>query len=415
MHGYFTGNQIGSSSSTQAHQTEMPAMVTTDSSFSTQPHQKEISALVMTGSSSSTQAYETEIPDLVTTSCQTEIPILVTTGCQTDETLFGLQQLQDDLQSLRSETLHLHSKVKSLEISEDSFKDDDAKVTFFTGLHNFAILMHVFNFLTDTVTHSPNCLLTLFQEFVLFVMHLRLNVSFQYLAYRFGVSPSTVARIFTKWVDLAYLRLKNCIRWPAREELRFAMPPSFRRNFGDRVSVILDCFEIKMNTPSSLLAKAATWSYYKNNNTIKFLIGISPNGSISFISRGWGGRVSDKTITENCSILENLLPGDIVLADRGFGIEDSVGLYCASLARPAFTKGKPQLSPLEVETTRKLANVRIHVERVIGLVRRKYKILQGPLPVEFVKGTDDSETKLDKIVRICCALVNYCPNMVPLS
>ena len=64
-----------------------------------------------------------------------------------------------------------------------------------------------------------------------------------------------------------------------------------------------------------------------------------------------------------------LLPSDLVLADRGFNIEESVGLYAARLQIPSFTKGKPQLSALDIETTRSLANVRIHVERVIGAVR----------------------------------------------
>jgi len=38
----------------------------------------------------------------------------------------------------------------------------------------------------------------------------------------------------------------------------------------------------------------------------------------------------------------------------------------ASLHIPAFTKGKSQLSALEVEKTCTIANVRIHVKRVIG-------------------------------------------------
>ena len=53
-----------------------------------------------------------------------------------------------------------------------------------------------------------------------------------------------------------------------------------------------------------------------------------------------GGRVSDKHVTENSGVLRKLLPGDIVLADRGFDIADSVGFYQAKLYIPAFTKGK---------------------------------------------------------------------------
>ena len=63
--------------------------------------------------------------------------------------------------------------------------------------------------------------------------------------------------------------------------------------------------------------------------------------------------MSDKYLTEHCGILNNLLPGDIVLADRGFDIADSVSAFRAQLHIPAFTKGKNQLEPKEIETTSK--------------------------------------------------------------
>ena len=59
------------------------------------------------------------------------------------------------------------------------------------------------------------------------------------------------------------------------------------------------------------------------------------------------------------------------MADHGFMIADDVAFYQAKLVILDFTKGKKQLHPLEVENTRKIASVRIHVERVIGLVVRK--------------------------------------------
>ena len=55
-----------------------------------------------------------------------------------------------------------------------------------------------------------------------------------------------------------------------------------------------------------------------------------------------------------------------MLTDRGFDISESVCMMQASLQIPAFTKGKSQLSALEVENTRTIANIHIHVEHVIG-------------------------------------------------
>ena len=129
-----------------------------------------------------------------------------------------------------------------------------------------------------------------------------------------------------------------------------------------------------------------------------------------------GGWVSDVYLTEHCGILKKLLPGDIVLADRGFTIADSVGTMQAKLHIPAFTKGKSQLSALEIEDTRKIANVRIHVERVIGCVRQKFCILQSTLPIHFVFTRKGEDTPLiDRIVRICCALNNVCNSVVPFN
>ena len=56
-------------------------------------------------------------------------------------------------------------------------------------------------------------------------------------------------------------------------------------------------------------------------------------------------------MTEHCGLLENLMSGDIVLADRGFDIHESVGLYCAEINLPASTRGKKQLSKAAVETS----------------------------------------------------------------
>ena len=66
----------------------------------------------------------------------------------------------------------------------------------------------------------------------------------------------------------------------------------FRRSYGKCV-VIIDSFEVFMERPTNLKARDQAWSNYKHHNTAKFLIGIAPQGVITFISKGWGGWVSD--------------------------------------------------------------------------------------------------------------------------
>ena len=120
-------------------------------------------------------------------------------------------------------------------------------------------------------------------------------------------------------------------------------------------------------------------------------------------------------MTENCGLLQNLLPGDYVLADRGFDIQDICALYCAEVKLPAFTRGKKQLSATDVENSRRIASVWIHVERVIGNLRNKYKILQSTLPLDYLMVKDNGYKTIDKIAVVCCALTNLSDSVIPFE
>ena len=251
------------------------------------------------------------------------------------------------------------------------------------------------------------------------LIKLRLNVPNLDLAYRFEVSLSTVSRVFKAWMEVLDVRLSPLISWPEREELWRTMPRCFQYTFGKATTIIIDCFEIYIDRPSNLLARAQTYSHYKSHKTVKVLIGIAPQGSVCFVSKAWGGRTSDKYLTEHREMLKNLRPGDLVMANRGFTIEENLSLYQAKLAIPAFTKGKRQLDPVSVEKTRGIANVRIHVERVIGLLRQKYTVLQSILPIDYLLCSDKERNRccpmVDRLIRVCCALINLCPSVVPFD
>ena len=287
------------------------------------------------------------------------------------------------------------------------FIKNDQKVKYYTGLPNGELLMEVFKLVVPFPGNK--------EEWYWTLMKLRLNCGLQDLAYRLQVSLSTMTRRYQEMIDMMYIRLNFLIFWPERENLIKTMPLCFWPVCGVKVVAIIDCYEVRIEKPSNLVAKGATWSQYKQANTVKILIGISPQGVTTFVSDSWGGRVSDKHLTRESGLLKKLLPGDILLADCGFDIAEDVGLMQASLEIPAFTKGLPQLSPVDIEKTRKLANLRIHIERVIGATRQRFSILSSTLPIQYMKGSCDDIPVVDKIVRICSALNNLCVSAVPFT
>ena len=72
---------------------------------------------------------------------------------------------------------------------------------------------------------------------------------------------------------------------------------------------------------------------------MKFVITISPTGAITFISKCWGGQVSDKHITVHSGFLTHLINRDQVLADRGFDIADELALRGTTFGYSPIYKG----------------------------------------------------------------------------
>ena len=86
----------------------------------------------------------------------------------------------------------------------------------------------------------------------------------------------------------------------------------------------------------------------------------------------------------------------------------------ATLDISAFTRSCEQLPPADVEATQKLANVRIHVEKVIVVVCQHFHILSatGMLHEELMSQKNSKGVVLDSAVKVCLAVNNVLEGIV---
>lgn len=151
---------------------------------------------------------------------------------------------------------------------------------------------------------------------------IRLDDSFLRIGQRYAIDRSYVAKLFSKFCPIIAQILKPLIFCPSPEQTRKLLPIRFRLRYS-KVQFIIDGLEIEIEKPSNPILQALTWSDYKQANTIKYLISITPCGLINFISIGYGGRIYDKKLTCTCAFLDKVRSGCYVMSDRGFKhIED---------------------------------------------------------------------------------------------
>ena len=359
----------------------------------------------------------------------------VVASTRIDHQLLNLQKSLDEIAdklnaSIKEEAL-LRVTVSSLEKLLEGEKlinrirNDDNMTKYYTGLDSWDLFEIIFHLVRPGIEHCSvlnKKSLPLQEQFLLVLMRLRLNLGEQDLAYRFRISLSSVSKYIGKWIDVMYVRLaKTFMVWPDRETNKRTMPTFFKRKFPDTIATI-DCFEVPIERPKHLLARCSTYSNYKSRPTAKYMIAITPRGSISYISMGYGGRQRDVHITldkkhlavvnDECFI-SKLEEGDEILADRGFLVRKAIEERGAKLTTPSFLASKVRLTRRETAFSRKVSNVRIHVERVIGRLRRNFKILTDRVPIHLLRSGKDKFAFLDKIVFVCCCLTNANPSVVP--
>lgn len=105
-------------------------------------------------------------------------------SCQTEFTNKDLQELLLKLESLQLDNIRLQAKLKRSLLSQDSFVGDNNKTLFFTGLHRYEVLFAIHEEVCSHLYTKTNVAISTFEQLLLTLMKLRLNLSFKDLSYR---------------------------------------------------------------------------------------------------------------------------------------------------------------------------------------------------------------------------------------
>ena len=90
--------------------------------------------------------------------------------------------------------------INKQSLTRQFFVNDDSKVKYYTRLPFFSRLIALFT--CALVSDSSKTSLPPFQQFIVVLMTLCLNLGAQDIAYRFGISQPTVLRYFNRWINV---------------------------------------------------------------------------------------------------------------------------------------------------------------------------------------------------------------------
>lgn len=231
-------------------------------------------------------------------------------------------------------------------------------------------------------------------ELFLFLNYLSTGCTQRELGHQFNIHRTTASRIITTWANFLYCLLGAVCIWMTPEEITANLPPEFKE-YAD-TQVIVDCTELRCQTPSSLVLQSEVYSHYKSHCTFKAMIGMAPHGPLTFVSALYGGSISDRELFRLSGIIPLLSPDMAVMVDKGFRVDN---LVPGKLHRPAFRSNKEQMAAHDVLETQSIARLRVHVERLIRRVKEN-KLFDTVIPLS-ISGSNS------QLFTVACILCNY--------
>lgn len=232
-------------------------------------------------------------------------------------------------------------------------------------------------------------------ELFLFLTYLSTGCTQRELGHRFNIHRTTVSRIIVTWANFLYCLLGSICIWMSPTAVKASLPRAFDGSYSD-THIILDCTEIRCQTPSSVLLQSEVFSTYKSHCTFKAMVGMAPHGALTFVSTLFEGSMSDRQVLRQSGITSLLGEDTAIMVDKGFLVDD---LVPGPVYRPAFVSQRAQMPEVDVLQTQSIARLRVHVERMIRRVKEN-KLFDTTIPLS-ISGS------INQLFTVACLLSNY--------
>jgi hypothetical protein len=254
-----------------------------------------------------------------------------------------------------------------------------------------------------------------FQEFVIYLIWIRRGIDKDILAYKFlGVktlaSMRCIRSVICTWVAAMYEILTTENWWLKPEDRSRASSKAFAS--APQALAVSDCTAVMCaSSQVSEMVSRQLHSKYYGGTCGKYNITCSPIGGTTCVSPGFGGPAGDHKIMEAAGLFDadkwkvpDGHPWAQLFYDAGVSTKTKtaamnagIDLVCSGIVR----KKKTSLLSYQQRTTNfKHSSMRIRVENFIGIVKKRFKILNTTIATEDIG-------MMDKIVYACFIFHNF--------
>lgn len=311
------------------------------------------------------------------------------------------------------------TKVETLRFSLERYGTDSAIIEHYTGFASYDALTKFFQTLEDwehaSIMRSKirvnSCAtedlqpvgsekgLQLIDQFVLYQMFVYRGLSAMDLAARFIVPVATVMNIIITWADILFFFLGVWTVWPTREQVRESMLPAiFQESKYVDTRVVFEYAELRHEDTSTRLLKSQSYKDYKSSYTYKGLIGLAPNGAVTFASRLLAHSLSDAELLLKSGILQLCEKDDAVLVDVDFVIGDVCTEHGIKMYHSPYKYGEPYSQASEVVSVEEITRLRAHVDPVIKRIHEN---------VIFHHIPDNIKEAVSQMWVVACLICNF--------